>query len=74
MRPVAHSCVAWRVLRAIEPLSHVLAWTSAEPLPGETCEITILELPRLSLRFSAQFDTFDMMETLLTRLQRVFCQ
>ena len=39
-----------RSFEQVEPLSHVLAWTSAEPLPGENCEITILELPRLSLR------------------------
>lgn len=49
-----------RTFENFEPLSHLLAWTVAEPLPGEECEVTILELPRLALRFRAQYDTFDM--------------
>ena len=45
--------------RAFEPLSHVLAWTDARPNPLDKCELKLIELPRLGLKFEPALDTVD---------------
>eukprot|EP01050_Picozoa_sp_SAG11_P001548 SAG11_NODE_68_length_18649_cov_29.058005_5_plen_292_part_00 len=48
-----------RTFCVFEPMSHVLAWTEAAPLPGDRCALKMIELPRLGLKFSPSFDALD---------------
>ena len=52
-----HSCMGRLadVLTRMENLSHVLAWAQGDVRPGETTAVTKVEMPRMQLRFVAQY-------------------
>jgi hypothetical protein len=45
-----------RLFTKLEPLSHILVWSASRAWLGENAEITLVELPRLNLKFQLKLE------------------